>query len=84
MREARLPLRQSGAASARLSPRESEVLMLLSRGLTNKAIASGLGISTNTAKFHVASVYRKLGLHSRAGAAGQWTRWTQRGSPPPD
>jgi DNA-binding NarL/FixJ family response regulator len=51
-----------------LSARESQVLVLLAKGLTTKAIANTLQISLNTAKYHVSNVYRKLGIQSRAQA----------------
>jgi NarL family two-component system response regulator YdfI len=51
-----------------LTPREREVLRLLSSGLGNKEIAAKLKISEHTAKFHVASILGKLGAASRAEA----------------
>jgi DNA-binding NarL/FixJ family response regulator len=51
-----------------LTARESEVLGMLAEGLGNKAIAARLGISTHTAKFHVASILAKLGAGSRTEA----------------
>jgi len=48
-----------------LTSREHEVLLGLSAGWNPKEIASKLNISPNTARNHVKSVYRKLGLHSR-------------------
>jgi two-component system, NarL family, response regulator YdfI len=51
-----------------LTPREIEVLQLLSEGLGNKEIASRLNISEHTAKFHVASIMGKLGAISRTEA----------------
>jgi DNA-binding NarL/FixJ family response regulator len=51
-----------------LTPREIEVLQLLSQGLGNKEIASRLGISEHTAKFHVASIMGKLGAATRTEA----------------
>jgi two-component system nitrate/nitrite response regulator NarL len=51
-----------------LTPRELEVLGLLSEGLANKAIAARLGISEHTAKFHVNSILGKLGAESRSEA----------------
>jgi two-component system, NarL family, response regulator YdfI len=51
-----------------LTPREIEVLQLLSEGLGNKEIASRLNISEHTAKFHVASIMGKLGATSRTEA----------------
>jgi DNA-binding NarL/FixJ family response regulator len=51
-----------------LTAREIEVLGMLAEGLGNKTIASRLGISTHTAKFHVASILAKLGAGSRTEA----------------
>ena len=51
-----------------LTPRELEVLSLLAEGLTNRAIGLQLGISENTAKFHVQAVLTKLGVSSRTEA----------------
>jgi DNA-binding NarL/FixJ family response regulator len=48
-----------------LTARESQVLQLLFRRLTNKEIACDLDISERTAKFHVGNVLNKLGLESR-------------------
>ena len=60
-----------------LTERETEVLGLLSKGLANKQIAMELGISEHTVKFHVSSIYQKLGVSSRteavrAGLRGGW------------
>jgi len=51
-----------------LTPREREVLTLLAEGLPNKLIAPRLGISENTVKAHVASIYDKVGAGNRAEA----------------
>jgi two-component system, NarL family, nitrate/nitrite response regulator NarL len=51
-----------------LTPREHEVLELASQGLSNHAIGARLGISDHTVKFHLASVYSKLGVRSRTAA----------------
>jgi ATP/maltotriose-dependent transcriptional regulator MalT len=51
-----------------LTPRELEVVTLLTEGLPNKAIAERLGISDQTVKFHVASIYGKLGASNRTDA----------------
>jgi DNA-binding NarL/FixJ family response regulator len=51
-----------------LTERESEVLQLLARGLANKQIAVSLGISEHTVKFHVSSIYTKLGATNRTEA----------------
>jgi DNA-binding NarL/FixJ family response regulator len=51
-----------------LTARELQVLQLVAQGLPNKGIARRLGISENTAKFHVASLCGKLGASSRTEA----------------
>ena len=51
-----------------LTPREMDVLARLAEGLSNKAIADALGISDQTVKFHVASIYGKLSATTRAEA----------------
>ena len=60
--------RQTPAPIEALTPREREVLELLADGLSNKAIADRLGISDQTAKFHVASICGKLGASNRTEA----------------
>lgn len=57
-----------------LTPRESEVLGLLVQGLSNKLIAGELHISEHTVKFHISSLYAKLGVSSRAEAVSQGAR----------
>jgi DNA-binding CsgD family transcriptional regulator len=51
-----------------LSEREVEVLRLVAGGDTNRAIASALGISERTVDRHVANIFTKLGVSSRAAA----------------
>jgi len=51
-----------------LTPRESEVLRLVSMGLGNKEIAARLAISEHTAKFHISSILGKLHAASRTEA----------------
>lgn len=51
-----------------LTPREVEVLQLLSQGLSNKLIGARLGISEHTAKFHVNAISGKLGAQGRTDA----------------
>lgn len=60
--------KQTTAENNPLSPRERSVLLLISEGCTNKEIADVLGISGNTVKFHITSLFNKLGVNSRANA----------------
>ncbi len=51
-----------------LTAREMEVAQLMAQGLANKQIALSLGISEHTVKFHLSSLYAKLGISSRTEA----------------
>jgi DNA-binding NarL/FixJ family response regulator len=53
----------------RFSSREIEVLELASQGMTNPEIATRLGLSVHAIKFHLGSVYKKLGAANRTEAA---------------
>ena len=67
------PLRKASTVSlvAQLSPREMTVLRYLSSRLPTCDIAAALYVSNNTLKSHVKSIYRKLGVQSRAEAVGE-------------
>lgn len=54
--------------------REREVLALLAQGYSNKMVARELHISEHTVKFHVSSLYAKLGVNNRAEAVSQGAR----------
>jgi DNA-binding NarL/FixJ family response regulator len=58
-------------AGYHLTARESDVLRLLTDGLTNEAIAARLGLSGKTVRNQVSAVLAKLGVHSRAEAAAR-------------
>ncbi len=49
-----------------LSPREKEVLDLVSQGLTNKEVADGLYVTENTVKYHMKNILDKLHLRNRS------------------
>ena len=57
------------AAGSLLSPRETEILALVSRGFENKQIAVELGVSEATVKTHLKGVFSRLEVSSRAEAA---------------
>ncbi|HWS33009.1 MAG TPA: AAA family ATPase [Actinoplanes sp.] len=59
---------------AALTPREREVAVLISDGLTNTELARRLYISPKTAAVHVSNILRKLNIASRTGVAAQLTR----------
>jgi DNA-binding NarL/FixJ family response regulator len=52
-----------------LSPRELEVLALVADGLSNREIGDRLFVTEQTAKFHLANIFRKLGAKNRTEAA---------------
>jgi HD-GYP domain-containing protein (c-di-GMP phosphodiesterase class II)/DNA-binding CsgD family transcriptional regulator len=52
-----------------LTDREVDVLRVLARGLSNREIGEALVLSPRTVQHHLASVYDKIDLHTRAGAA---------------
>ena len=51
-----------------LSERETEVVVLIARGFSNRQIATELRLSEATVKRHLANVYRKIGVRSRSEA----------------
>lgn len=60
-----------GATAPALTSREREVLEQLARGRANKQIAAALGISERTVKFHVSSLFTKLGAGNRTDAVAR-------------
>ena len=57
-----------------LTPREIEVLELVAEGLSNKVVATRLGISDQTVKFHLTSISGKLGAINRTDAVRRAVR----------
>ena len=57
-----------------LTPRETEVLMLVAEGLSNRKIAERLAISEETVKFHLAAIFGKLAASNRTDAVRQALR----------
>ncbi len=69
------PRRSAGFAAAAeespLTPRETEILTLIGQGMSNKAVARHLGISVHTVKFHLESLFERLGATNRAEAVAK-------------
>jgi DNA-binding CsgD family transcriptional regulator len=58
-----------------LTPRELEVLQMISSGLTNAEAARRMQLSVHAIKFHLAGVYRRLGVTNRTEAAVAYLRF---------
>ena len=63
------PTEIDGTPTVRLTPRERQVIVLITRGYTNRAIAEELVITERTAEIHVGNILGKLGVSTRAQAA---------------
>ena len=72
-------LERAWLAAMGLTPRQSDVLALLLKGLPNKLIARELNVSLDTVKDHVAAVLRALGVSSRTQAVVAVSRQLQAG-----
>jgi len=71
------PASVNGSTNGRLellSVREREVLELATLGLTNEQVAQRLDVTGHAVKFHLASIYRKLGVANRTEAAVAYLR----------
>ncbi|HHA18915.1 MAG TPA: response regulator transcription factor, partial [Methylophaga sp.] len=55
--------------TVKLTPRESEIIIMLAQGESNKSIARTLGLAESTVKIHVQGILRKLKITSRVQAA---------------
>ena len=68
-------LPERGTADAvRLTDRESDVLGYLADGWSNAEIASRMHIGTSTVKYHLAAMYRKMGVNRRTEAIREGQR----------
>jgi DNA-binding NarL/FixJ family response regulator len=63
------PMRSTSPLAHGLTRREREVITLIARGYSNRAIAEALVISEKTAEIHVSNILGKLGVASRTQAA---------------
>src|SRR5436309_2984758 len=64
-----------------LSDRQLQVLKLLSEGLSYEEIGARLYITANTVKFHVRSIFLRLGVRNRVSAARMFAERRGTGSP---
>ena len=72
LRDIRLTSPEDDASASTLTEREHEVLGLVRHGLSNKEIAYRMQISLGTVRSHLRSIFRKLDVSSRAGAAARF------------
>jgi DNA-binding NarL/FixJ family response regulator len=68
VRETRMPNTATQDMRPRLSPRERQILAGVAVGASNKQIAARCDVSPNTVKFHLARLFQKLGVTTRAEA----------------
>jgi DNA-binding NarL/FixJ family response regulator len=68
MTDACIPAMVNGASPSGLTTRQMDVVRLLARGLSNKAIARALGVSEGTVKVHLLAVFRALAVRNRTTA----------------
>lgn len=64
----------AAAPEGALTRREEQVLALIARGMRNSEVAAALYLAESTVATHVKSIYRKLGIGSRAEASWEATR----------
>ena len=57
-----------------LSPRQNQIMELISKGHTDKAIAAELGISPHTVNNHIRRVYQRLRVNCRVQAVLSWRK----------
>jgi DNA-binding NarL/FixJ family response regulator len=63
--------REGSEVQGTLTPREHEILVMVSRGVTMQQAGTRLGISPRTVETHVAKLYRKLGVRTRVQAVSR-------------
>jgi len=69
-----------GAGVSEMSPQQREVALLLARGKSNREIAQQLGLSLNTANYHVKQVFARLRVNDRAAVTDRLLRLAQAGT----
>ena len=66
--------RQERSGLVALTPRELEVLQMIAYGMTNAEAARRMHLSVHAIKFHLAAIYRRLGVNNRTEAAVAYHR----------
>jgi LuxR family maltose regulon positive regulatory protein len=66
-----LPARDFTAIHSALSRRETGIVRMIARGMSNKQIAHSLGITPETVKSHAKNIFIKLATHTRAQAVAR-------------
>ena len=70
------PTREAQVGVPSLTPRELQVLEMIANGMTNAEAARRLSLSVHAIKFHLAAIYRRLGVNNRTEAAVAYLRFT--------
>jgi DNA-binding NarL/FixJ family response regulator len=60
------PIATKQGSASHLTVREKDILLLITQGMTNEAMADKLFISIQTVRNHIKNIYEKLQVHSRA------------------
>lgn len=71
-----MSLRRERGRMSSLTPRELEVLQMISAGMTNAEAARRLDLSVHGIKFHLTEIYRRLGVTNRTEAAVSYLQFT--------
>lgn len=74
-----MPDRRSPRPVRHVTPRQRDILDLALRGLTDKEIASGLGIAVSTVRTYLERFYRENGLRNKAEAVAAWQHYREAG-----
>jgi DNA-binding CsgD family transcriptional regulator len=67
-------MRHTEALALDLTPRERQVMQHTALGRTNSEVAAELEVTIHAVKFHLASIFRKLGVTNRTEAAAVYLR----------
>jgi DNA-binding NarL/FixJ family response regulator len=67
--------KEAGEKWEKLTEREREVLLLMEKGLSNKAIAKRVGVTLKTVAYHVSSIFDRLDVESRHEAAAWYQKY---------